>query len=90
MNIQKTLLGSAFLACITLLFGCSATPVTDDEFGDSVRQMVRSQKIFVAVDEAPVSSGDGQRLEAVLESYRSNEPAAVTEAPASILINSGN
>jgi hypothetical protein len=90
MNVQKTFRGSALLGCAAVLIGCSATPTTDDEFGDSVRQMVRSQKVFVAVDEAPVSSGDGQRLETVLEGYRSNETQTVTEPPASILINAGN
>ena len=89
MNYRKTYAAAAF-AGLALLVGCSTSPVTDDEFGDSVRQMVRSQKIYVPVDEEPVTGNDGQRLETVLEGYRSNERPAPTEAPPSILINSSN
>ena len=63
---------------LTLLSACAAYPTTESEFGDSVRQMVRSQKVFAVVDEAPVQTGDGQRLEAVLEGYRQNAPAEDT------------
>lgn len=63
---------------LTLLSACSAYPTTESEFGDSVRQMMRSQKVFAVVDEAPVQTGDGQRLEAVLEGYRQNAPAEDT------------
>ncbi len=76
-------------ATLTLLSGCSAYPTTESEFGDSVRQMVRSQKVFVAVEDAPVQTGDGQRLEAALESYRENAPPTDDTAARSILINTG-
>lgn len=89
MNYRKTYAAAA-LTGLALLVGCSTSPVTDDEFGDSVRQMVRSQQIYVVVDEEPVTGNDGQRLETVLESYRSNERPAAVEAPPSILINSSN
>ena len=72
---------------LTLLSACAAYPTTESEFGDSVRQMVRSQKVFAAVDEAPVQTGDGQRLEAVLEGYRENAPAADTASNQSIQIS---
>jgi hypothetical protein len=73
-----------------LLLGCSTSPTTDEEFGQSVRQMVRSQKVHVAVDEAPVEGGDGQRLESVLDGYRDAAPAARESAPSSsIVINTG-
>ena len=74
---------------LTLLCGCSAYPTTESEFGDSVRQMVRSQTVFVAVDETPVTQGDGQRLEAALESYRENAPPEADSTSQSILINTG-
>ena len=74
---------------LTLLSGCSAYPTTESEFGDSVRQMVRSQKLFVAVEDAPVQTGDGQRLEAVLEGYRENAPPEADSNGQSILINTG-
>ncbi len=74
---------------LTLLSGCSAYPTTESEFGDSVRQMVRSQTVFVAVEDAPVQTGDGQRLEAVLEVYRENAPPEADSTSQSILINTG-
>ena len=74
---------------LTLFSGCSAYPTTESEFGDSVRQMVRSQKIFVAVDETPNAQGDGQRLEAVLEGYRENASPEADSNGQSILINTG-
>jgi len=72
---------------LTLLSACAAYPTTESEFGDSVRQMVRSQKVFAAVDQAPVQTGDGQRLEAVLEGYRQNAPAEDTASTQSIQIS---
>lgn len=89
MNYRKTYAAVAVTG-LALLVGCSASPVTEDEFGDSVRQMVRSQQIYVPVDEEPVTGNDGQRLETVLESYRANERPAPIEAPPSIMINTGN
>ena len=74
---------------LTLLSACAAYPTTESEFGDSVRQMVRSQKVFAAVDQAPVQTGDGQRLEAVLEGYRENAPAENVTTSPSILISTG-
>ena len=75
---------------LSLLVACSTSPTTDEEFGDSVRQLVRSQKVFVAVDETPVDEGDGQRLEAVLEGYRERAPATQDAAVVpSIVINAG-
>ena len=75
---------------LSLLLGCATSPTTDAEFGDSVRQMVRSQKVFVAVDETPVDEGDGQRLETVLEGYRERAPATqeATAVP-TLVINAG-
>ncbi len=74
---------------LTLLCGCSAYPTTESEFGDSVRQMVRSQTVFVPADDAPVQTGDGQRLEAALEAYRENAPPEADSTSQSILINTG-
>ena len=74
---------------LTLLSGCSAYPTTESEFGDSVRQMVRSQTVFVAVEDAPVRTGDGQRLEAVLEGSREYVPPATDSDGQSIVISTG-
>jgi hypothetical protein len=51
--------------------------------------MVRSQTVFVAVEDAPVQTGDGQRLEAVLEGYREYAPPEADSTSQSILINTG-
>ena len=72
LRMTTTLLVASSLM---LIIGCATSPTTDDEFGDSVRQMTRSQKVFVPVDETPVQQGDGQRLETVLEGYREAPPA---------------
>ena len=74
---------------LTLLSGCSAYPTTESEFGDSVRQMVRSQTVFVAVEDAPVRTGDGQRLEAVLEGYREYAPPETDLSGQTVLISTG-
>ena len=74
---------------LTLLSGCSAYPTTESEFGDSVRQMVRSQTVFVAVEDAPVQTGDGQRLEAVLEGYREYAPQEADSSGQTVLISTG-
>ena len=59
------------LALATGLYGCGAYPTTEAEFGNSVRQMIRSQAVYTgAVDPDPAESGDGQRLESVLDAYR--------------------
>ena len=72
---------------LSMVIGCAASPNTDREFGNSVRQMVRSQQVYAPADEGPVEGGDGQRLETVLDVYR--QPAPATDGPpsSSILIN---
>ncbi len=88
MKLQTTLT-VLVASSLTLLIGCATSPTTDEEFGDSVRQMVRSQKIFVAVDETPNAQGDGQRLEAVLEGYREYAPPEADSNGQSVLISTG-
>ena len=86
LRMTTTLLVASSLIVIV---GCETSPTTDEEFGDSVRQMVRSQKVFVPVDETPVQQGDGQRLEGVLDGYREAPPADGAAPSQSILINTG-
>ena len=65
--ISVLLIGSS----LSLLLGaCAANPKTDRVYGESVRQMVRSQKVYVPPDDTPVEQGDGQRLDNVLDTYR--------------------
>ncbi len=86
LRMTTTLLVASSLM---LIVGCATSPTTDDEFGDSVRQVVRSQKVFVPVDEAPVQQGDGQRLEAILEGYREGPPADGAAPSQTISISTG-
>jgi type IV pilus biogenesis protein CpaD/CtpE len=86
MNSYKTLavlLGSAGVA---MLAACSSKPTaTEANFGASVRQMIEAQTHDPSTLTAPstetVDGGDGRRLEAVLETYRTDvaKPAAVND-----------
>jgi hypothetical protein len=65
-----------------LLAGCSAYPGTEADFGNSVRHMVASQTVNPGpVDPSPVETGDGDRLNSVLEAYRSDVSRAETLPP---------
>ena len=68
MNSQRRL---GLLAPAIILCACSAYPETEEDFGNSVRQMVRAQQVYTGpVDPAPVEKGDGERVDAVLQVYR--------------------
>lgn len=58
-----------------LAVGCSSTggqTATERDFGNSVRHMVKAQTANPSPSTDPVESGDGQRLEHALESYRTS------------------
>ena len=65
--------------------GCASTGPTNvaQDYGNSVRQMIAGQTLDPATaanpDPEAVDSGDGERLNAVLETYRTDvsEPEAV-------------
>jgi len=68
-----------------LLGGCASEPtMTEAAFGDSVRSMVRAQTLnqetLTNPSDEVIDSTDGQKLEVVLESYRTvvADPAAVS------------
>lgn len=92
MNTRK--LYSAVLVTLPLgLAACVADPtLTETNFGDSVRQMIEVQtydpSTLTTPSTEPVDSGDGQRLENVLEAYRTDvaKPATVNEP---VVINVG-
>jgi hypothetical protein len=92
MNTRK--LSSAVLVTLSLgLAACVAEPtLTETNFGDSVRQMIEVQtydpSTLTAPSTDPADSSDGQRLENVLEAYRTDvaKPAAVNEP---VVINVG-
>ena len=61
------------LTVIAGLAACSAYPRTEAEYGNSVEHMVRSQRMPTGpVDTEPLETGDGQRIDAVLEAYRTD------------------
>lgn len=68
----------AFLLPALLLGGCATNPtLTEQNFGDSVRQMVRAQiydpSTISNPSDAAVESTDGRMLETVIESYQTPE-----------------
>ena len=72
-----------WLALIALagLVACSAYPSTEADYGNSVEHMVRSQRMPTGpVNQDPVEEGDGERIDAVLEAYRTD--VSRTDAPA--------
>ena len=92
MNVRK--LYSTVVVTLPLGLGaCVAEPtLTETNFGDSVRQMIEVQTYDQSTLTTPstdsVDSSDGQRLENVLEAYRTDvaKPAAVNE---NVVINVG-
>lgn len=68
----------AFLLPALLLGGCANEPtLTEQNFGESVRQMVRAQtydpSTISSPSEATIERTDGEMLEGAIESYRSRE-----------------
>jgi hypothetical protein len=94
MKVMINLLRKSTLLALTCLLGACATEptLTELNFGDSVRQMIRAQtydqSTLSSPSDAPVDRTDGQMLEGVLEGYRSE---AGTAAPSTgdVLINVG-
>lgn len=61
------------LFAAALVAACSAYPGVEEDYGNSVRHMVRMQKVVTGpVDPDPVETGDGERLNGVVEAYRSD------------------
>jgi type IV pilus biogenesis protein CpaD/CtpE len=78
MNIPRTALTTSVLGAMTLLLGaCANEPrLTELNFGDSVRQMIRAQTYDPATlsspSEQPVEDTDGQLLDNALGVYRND------------------
>ena len=75
MNMSSKRIVTALPAL--LLCACASKPTaTESNFGDSVRQIVRAQTYDPGTLTAPsaetIESGDGQRLEGVIEVYRTD------------------
>ncbi len=70
------------LTVLAGLAACSAYPSTEADFGNSVEHMVRSQRMPTdPVDAEPLETGDGQRIDAVLEAYRTDVSRGDAGAP---------
>lgn len=55
------------------LTACSAYPRTEADFGNSVREMIRAQTANPGpADPAAPETGDGERLNTVVEAYRTD------------------
>lgn len=82
-----------WLALIALagLAACSAYPRTEADYGNSVEHMVRSQRMPTGpVNPDPVETGDGQRIDNVLEAYRTDVSRAdAPPPPVSVEFGSG-
>lgn len=94
---MKTLINisGGLLLALTLgaTSGCySGKTATEEDFGNSVRQMSRAQTLnpetTTLPDPEPIDQGDGDRLNNVLETYRSDvaKPESVKE---DIVVNVG-
>lgn len=78
------------IVCAGTCAACNPYPRVEAEFGDSVRQMVRSQQVNPDQTEAePVTSGDGQRIDRALGVYRGSVTQPSTQQqPVSVQIGS--
>jgi type IV pilus biogenesis protein CpaD/CtpE len=86
MKSHNTLRLLAGISASALLAACTTEPTaTEANFGASVRQMIEAQTYDPSTLTAPstetIDSGDGRRLETVLETYRTDvaKPAVVNE-----------
>jgi hypothetical protein len=74
MNIYQTTIKILGTAALAVSLGACAPSLTEQHFGDSVRQMVRAQAYDPSTLDAPseeaIDSTDGPLLEGVLEAYR--------------------
>ena len=87
MNTRK-LITMVALPGILAATACSPYPRTEADFGDSVRHMVTSQAVPAAVDRNPPETGDGDRLNAVLQAYR-GDVSRGEESPAPLVVGFG-
>ena len=84
MNSYKTLAAVVALPVIATLMACAPT-LTEQNFGASVRQMIESQTNDPSTLTTPstetIEDSDGRRLEAVLDTYRTDvtKPEAISE-----------
>ena len=89
MTISKEkLIALSLTMALVATAGCARGPTrVEQDYGNSVRAMKRAQTQdlmkVMAPDTTPVETTDGQRMENVLDSYRStkSDPSATTSRP---------
>lgn len=74
MQIQRMILSSAVLmTALISIQGCGAT-ATERDYGNSARALIEGQTAnpmaAMLPDPEPIATGDGQRLDGVIEAYR--------------------
>ena len=74
MEYFRKYIGIGLIAAMVALTGCASQSPTEADYGNSVRNMVRSQTAIpnasIQNKERTANKGDGQRGEVVLEGYR--------------------
>jgi hypothetical protein len=85
-TLAKTVITPAALLALCIFGGCAADPtVSEQNFGNSVRNMVRVQTYDPSTLDNPseeaVEGADGQKLEGALEAYResASTPQSATQ-----------
>lgn len=80
--LRMTLLAAVAVTALILVTGCGAT-ATERDFGNSAQALIVGQTAdpmaSMLPDPDPIATGDGQRLNSVIESYR--EPAPERTQP---------
>jgi hypothetical protein len=91
MNIAKP---SAVAVATVAIAGCADTPLSDADYGSSVKQMVQAQTFDPAAAsnpaELPPEMTDGARLENALEVYRKDVAKGNTEVKNAIEFEVGS
>ena len=93
-TVMKGSLAAVSLLAVLLLGGCAnQETLTERNFGESVRNMVRAQTYDASTlsnpDSTPVDGTDGQKLETVVEAYRSGNTGSTQTVSQPIEISVG-
>jgi hypothetical protein len=91
MNIAKP---AAVALTTVAIAGCADTPLSDADYGSSVRQMIAAQTFDPATAsnpaELPPEMTDGARLENALDVYRKDVAKGNTEVKQPIIFEVGS
>ncbi len=93
-QIMNTCLLTGIVMVIALTTGCASGPTrVEADYGNSVRAMRQAQIMdpvaAATADTTPITSTDGQRMEAVLQTYRESV-GSPTETAKTIDFNIGD